>query len=64
MGKEADSAVDMEGTLHKKCLGLPVFIKRREVTTDGVIKRDAGREGVEGCRGIDDGFGRGYNSIQ
>jgi len=48
----------------KKCLGLPVFIKRREVTTDGVIKRDAGREGVEGCRGIDDGFGRGYHSIQ
>jgi len=48
----------------RKCLGLLVFIKRREVTTDGVIKRDASRGGVEGCRGIDDGFGRGYHSIQ
>jgi len=43
---------------------LPVFIKGRKVTADDVIKRDAGREGVEGCRGIDDGFGRGYLSIQ
>jgi len=43
---------------------LPVFIKGWKVTADDVIKRDAGREEVEGCRGIDDGFGRGYLSIQ
>jgi len=41
-----------------------VFIKGRKVTADDVIKRDTGREEVEGCRGIDDGFGRGYLSIQ
>jgi len=44
----------------RKCLGLPVFIKGRKVTADDVIKRYAGREGMEGCGGIDDGFGRGY----
>jgi len=43
----------------RKYLGLPMFIKRRKVTAEDVIKRDAGREGMEGCGGIDDGSGRG-----
>jgi len=41
-----------------------VLIKGRKVTADDVIKRDTGREGMKGCGGIDDGFGRGYPSIQ
>ena len=59
MWKEADSAVDMEGTLHKKMPRFARVYKRGKVTADDVIKRDAGREGMERCGGIDDGFGRG-----
>jgi transposase InsO family protein len=41
---------------------------QRLCTNKGVVRRkierDAGREGMEGCRGIGDGFGRGYLGIQ
>jgi len=50
-----------EDAVATKDSGLGIFSQEK---LSYVIKRDAGREGMEGCGGIDDGFGRGYLSIQ
>lgn len=46
------------GHCARKRIGLSVFIKRRKITANDAIKRDAGREGMERCGGIADGSGR------